>query len=313
MLKLKLFGPGQAEYLYQTLGGFPNQQCHYLLCYLAINRNQAHARERLAMSLWEEHQTNNPRKQLRNALWRLRQALLTLGGVSIENYLIISDESIAFNVGSSYWLDIENFEKAVEPYLDIPGEVLSAEQILQLEQALELYTGDLLEGVYEDWCLYEREWLRKLYFAGLVKLLDYFGSQNNYERAIIFGKKILDYDPVQERIHRRVMWLYWQMGDRNAARIQYQRCVQILRDELDVPPMPETEQLYQRLLSNGHHQNYQRNASILRKSSQPSLDQYLVKHIWQQLQQLKSTVDEANQEIHRLEALFQQILPYDER
>lgn len=305
MLTLKFFGSGQAQYLDRPLVGFPNQHCYYLLCYLVIHRDQSHDRERLAISLWEDRGSNDPRKQLRNALWRLRQALRTVGGL-VEDYFSINTESLAFiGKADAYWLDIEIFEESVTKYLDIPAVALTTEQVEQLEQVLKLYTDDLLVGIYEDWCLYEREWLRKLYLTSLNKLLDYYEAHKNYEQALQYGHKILAFDNVQERVHRRIMRLLWQLGQRNAALRQYRQCVKTLRDELDVPPMPETEQLYQQLRSNQLvADTYVQRAAILKSNVR---DQALAHQALQRLQKLKTIIEEATDEIHRLEALFRRI------
>ncbi|MCB0180914.1 MAG: bacterial transcriptional activator domain-containing protein [Anaerolineae bacterium] len=308
MLTLKFFGSGQAQYLDHPLVGFPNQHCYYLLCYLVIYRDQSHDRERLAVTLWRENDTNDPRKQLRNALWRLRQALKAVDA-SHEDYLSSTNEEITFIHTDQVWLDIEHFEKTNEQYQEIPGEQLTPDQARQLEAALQLYTGDLLKNIDEDWCLYEREWLRKLWLTGMNKLLDYFEATKSYEHALHYGQKILEYDNVYERIHLRIMRLYWQLGDRHAAIRQYRRCVQILRDELDVPPMPETEQLYQRLLSNGLDPSQPSPTATASFSHQTVSNQDLVKHALRRVQQLKLIIEEAHTEIHRLEALFDQRLP----
>jgi DNA-binding SARP family transcriptional activator len=46
------------------------------------------------------------------------------------------------------------------------------------------------------------------------------------------------------------MLAYDRLKDRGQVGRTYQRCVQTLRDELDVSPTPETEKLYQRLTNN---------------------------------------------------------------
>ena len=85
MLKLNLFGTGQASYCDRPLAGFPNQQCHLLLCYLLLNRHHPHYRERLAAVFWGDSPTAVARKSLRNALWRLRCALHAAGADDAED------------------------------------------------------------------------------------------------------------------------------------------------------------------------------------------------------------------------------------
>jgi LuxR family maltose regulon positive regulatory protein len=54
-------------------------------------------------------------------------------------------------------------------------------------------------------------------------------------------------DQYYEVAHREIMRCYYRQGDRAAAIRQYQTCARILREEMGVNPMPETEQLYQQI------------------------------------------------------------------
>jgi DNA-binding SARP family transcriptional activator len=44
------------------------------------------------------------------------------------------------------------------------------------------------------------------------------------------------------------MTLYLQTGNRTAAVQTFQECVEALRRDLEMPPMPETLELYRRIL-----------------------------------------------------------------
>ena len=48
-----------------------------------------------------------------------------------------------------------------------------------------------------------------------------------------------------------MMATYAQQGNRPQALRVYQRCVNILRDELDVAPSPETSNLHERIAQSG--------------------------------------------------------------
>lgn len=311
MLELHLLGSGEATYLDHPLPGFPHKKCYLLLCYLVLNRHTTHSREQLATRFWGDHSAAVSRKYLRNAYWQLRTALQAIG-VPVDQYLSGDDERLAFVSTSSYWLDIEIMQSILNRHDNLLGEHLTTEQAKELEEAVSLYQGDLLEGVYEDWCLHEREWLRKLLLSSLNKLMDFYEANQNYEQALVYGRRILVYDNVHERIHRRMMRLYCKLGNRAAALLQYQQCVEILRQELDVPPMPETEELYRQIISN--EITHDRRAI----KSNPALpipalsDQELTRHALQCLQQLKTVLQEANRELNRLETLFNRLVSYDD-
>lgn len=246
MLKIKVFGAGRVCYHDHPLPGFPSWQPWLLLCYLLLHRRQVQPRERLAAVFWSEYSTSVSRKHLRNTLWRLRH-LLQSAGISPDDYLLIDDGGISFLQSGRYSLDVEAFETAILRYRHLSGWELTPDMALQLEQAVDLYTGDLLAGVYEDWCLIERERLNLLYLDTLSKLMVFHEYNGDAESGLVCGRAILACDDTREKIHRRMMRLYWQAGDRSAALAQYKICAQTLHDTLGIVPLAETTQLYQQM------------------------------------------------------------------
>ncbi len=88
------------------------------------------------------------RRSLTQALWRIRNVLPEL--IDSDAQLIQISES------ADLWTDIDTFEKLAGESADPAG--LDA---LALQQAIELYRGDLLEGIYDDWVFMPRERLRE--------------------------------------------------------------------------------------------------------------------------------------------------------
>lgn len=307
MLRVKLLGAGEATYNHTPLAGFPNRKSSSLLSYLLLNRHYPLQREQLAAIFWADYSTQKSRKYLRHALWRLRQTL-SEAGTSPDEYLLVSDESIAFVQRSRYWLDVEVFEESAKRCDDVPAESLDAAQAERLEAAVALYSGDLLEGIYEDWCLYDRERLNLLYLHTLKKLTSYHEYNGTYERGLTFGARMLAHDRTLERVHRQMMRLYWLAGDRNAALAQYKRCEQILREELDMPPMEETKRLYDQMLHNQYVANAGgREESISGEAGQSERSPRARKRVLQEVQQLRAKVDEARADLQRLERLLNTI------
>jgi hypothetical protein len=126
--------------------------------------------------------------------------------------------------------------------------------IQALEQAAELYRGDLLLGftvnepLFEEWLVAERERLREMALAALARLLAQQSKAASTERAIQTAVRLLGLDPLQEAVHRTLMRLYAREGRQGAALKQYQVCVGVLQRELGTEPEAETRQLYQGLL-----------------------------------------------------------------
>jgi len=318
MLKVKLFGPGQASFYERPLAGFPSQRACLLLCYLLLNRQGPFHRERLAAVFWEDYPSQTARKYFRNALWRLRTLLQSAGAIP-DDYLLVSDESLSFITLSPYSLDVEDFEQTIAQTQNLGGSELEPGQADELEKAVDLYTGDLLEDIYEDWCLYDRERLRLLYLTQLNKLMTYHAAHRAYELSLQYGERILSQDNTRENIHRQIIWLYWRMGDRPSALAQYKRCAQILREELNLQPMEATRQLYQRVLHEPPPPIYwpelpgqpalSRTTQTIHQSKDLPLDpkvlQPMALHALQKLQRLQQMVEETNLELQQIEQMLQ--------
>jgi DNA-binding SARP family transcriptional activator len=60
-------------------------------------------------------------------------------------------------------------------------------------------------------------------------------------------QRILLQDNCWERAYRYQMLAYEKLGDHGQIARVYQRCVQVLQEELDVTPSPETRALFREL------------------------------------------------------------------
>jgi DNA-binding SARP family transcriptional activator len=310
MLEIRLFGPGHATYNGQFLTGFPHQQAALLLCYLLLNPH-SHHRERLAAVFWGDQPALTSRKHLSQTLWRLRQSLQE-NQAPTDDYLSIEKERITFNLKSDYWLDIEVFETTLNRYQDISGQQLTPEQAADLESAIRLYQGDLLEGVYEDWCLHDRERLSLMYLDALGKLMIFHETNQTYAQGLACGERILHLDNTRERVHQQMMRLYWLAGNRSAALAQYKRCGQILAEELGVSPMRETAQLYEQMLRNKfqpfHHPGADPETALAPLvRSEESLKE-LASQSLRKLTRLQAIIEETSLELRSLERLIKNTL-----
>ena len=246
-LRVSLFGRFSVECRNQVLDEFNGNKFIELFCYLLLYRNRPHHRETLVNLFWEDVPIKRSRACLRKALWQLRSMLDA--HTKLEDYQIILVDSdwVQINTEANFWLDIDVFEQAYNHVQGIPGWELDPASIQNLDSAVEHYKGDLLEGLYQDWCLYERERFKHMYLIMLDKLMDYYEAHNDYEAALTYGLCNLRYDQARERTHRRLMRLYYLTGDRTKALRQYDRCMEILNQELGVKPAKRTLALYERI------------------------------------------------------------------
>lgn len=308
MYEIKLFGPGQAYFDGKIITGFPRQQHCLLFYYLLLNRRVSYTREQIATVFWSDDSPSVALKNLRNALWRLRQAFRTINA-SLDDLISIQENCIAFLDTDSYQLDIDQFESAARLCLHELGPELSEDNVRLLENAVELYSGDLLEGIYEDWCLYERERLRLAFLNILDRLMDHHNCKGRHERSLGYGKRILLLDPMRERVHRQIMLIHWLAGDRELALLQYRACCNVLQTELGLKPAQETQQLYETILnsSSASPKRKLESSANLRSSANNSLNPPL-DEMMQKLHFLETIIEQTNTELHLLKGMIRQAL-----
>ena len=224
-------------------GGKPQE----LFCYLLLHRNRPQPREELIDLLWCGAPALGCSKRLRQALWHLNGAMRPYSIAIGCQVVLVEPEWVCINPSAPLWVDVAVFEQNCNHVQGVPGRALDTLQVQALCDAVRLYRGDLLEGLYLDWCLFERERLQNLYLAALDKLIDYAEAHGEYEAAVTYGIQALRYDQARECTHRRLMRLHFLAGDRTAALRQYDQCVEILRRELAVEPATSTVALYEQI------------------------------------------------------------------
>lgn len=223
-----------------TTVSLPGKRTEQLLAYLLVQRDRQHHREVLAGTLWPESSAAQSRKYLRQSLWQLRS-------LGIDDGLLIHDADWIRVDGGRLWLDVAELETAYAPVRFTPGEQLTAEQAAELKRVVPLYRGELLEGFYEDWCIYERERLKALYLSLLEKLLAYCEGHAEAEEGIGYGQELLRHDRAHERAHWRLMRLHCLAGNRTAALRQYELCRQALDEELQTVPGDQIRRLHRQI------------------------------------------------------------------
>ena len=244
--KVTLFGKFNIAYDGMKISRIKARKVQELFCYLLIFKDHPQPRELLSEALWRDHPAEKSRKYLRQTLWRL-QSNLRMSGRSSDPLLLIEQDWIQLNLPADFWLDVVEFEKIFDLVKGKKAQELSVRDFRSLENAAEIYTGNLLEGWYQDWCIFERERFQTMHLMLLDKLVQYCELQQWYEIGLTYGLEILRHDQAYERTHRQLMRLYFLAGNRTEALHQYARCVTALQDDLGVKPSERTKQLHEQI------------------------------------------------------------------
>ena len=246
-LIVRLFGKLSVHRGDEALDGRLACKARDLFCYLLLHRNRPHAREALASLLWGDAPTAQSKKYLRQALWQLQMALKCRVEPSDAPTLLIDSNWVQLNAASGLWLDVAVFEAAYSGANALAEGNVEAETVAGVEEAIDLYRGDLLEGCYQDWCLNERDRLQSMYLAMLDGLAGYCETRGRFDAGMRYAALSLRCDRARENTHQRLMRMLDLSGDRAAALRQYGRCVSALDEELGVKPSQATVELYEQI------------------------------------------------------------------
>ncbi len=214
-----------------------------LLAYLVLHRHTPQSRTHLAFLLWPDSTEEQAHTNLRHLVYHLRRAL-----PNVNSYLRADKQMLHWQPDVPWTLDVAEFEHALTKadQAQQTGEQHAMRQAL--EEAVQLYRGDLLPGAYEEWLLAERERLRQQFLGVLERLVLLLERERQYQDAIGLAQRLLRHDPLHEATYRHLMRLYAGSGDRAAALRTYHTCATILERELAMEPTPPTQEAYQRLL-----------------------------------------------------------------
>jgi LuxR family maltose regulon positive regulatory protein len=234
---LRIYGLGQArvDVNGQTVQ-WPIAQCRDLF-HLLLEHPNGLRRERIGEILWPDRPPQKVNGLFRSTLYRLRRALF-------RDSILLEADSYRFNRSCVYWHDVEAFESLLDRAKQSADPQTSK---ALLEEAVVLYRGDYLDGIYADWPALERERLRGRFLIALETLAQ-LHAETSPMRAIELFQRLLAQDRYREATHRQLMLCQYRLGDRAAAIRQYQVCADILREDLGLSPSAETENVYLQII-----------------------------------------------------------------
>ncbi|MDQ2664151.1 MAG: AAA family ATPase, partial [Candidatus Eremiobacteraeota bacterium] len=203
-----------------------------LLGYLLVHRDEKISREALAFTLWPDDAENKARANLRRHNLLLQQTLPQEAAWTIADH-----RSIQWNAACACEIDIAEFERL-------------SERPETAAEAVNLYAGDLLPDLYDDWILPQRELLRRMQSVNLERLTERYRHDRDFAKAISTAQRLVAHEPWREDTIRTLMSLRYESGDRAGALAEYEAFALRLRRDMDVEPMPETVARYESILRN---------------------------------------------------------------
>ncbi|HEX3047660.1 MAG TPA: tetratricopeptide repeat protein [Bacillota bacterium] len=212
-----------------------------LLIFLAHLEGPAE-KQKVLESLWSELPFEQANSLFHTTIYNLRQVLVK--ECSCYDLVLYRGSRYALSPGSIL-TDKQRFLELLQAADKKPH--LTTENAPLLEEAIGLYRGDYLGELDYTWVLPLQEQLKHLHIDAREKLSRYYLENNDYSRAIVHLKAILQTFPLSEEYHRYLMTSYAGLGDLKSVEKQYQELTQDLKDELGLDPSNTTREHYYNL------------------------------------------------------------------
>ncbi|AOY74774.1 AAA family ATPase [Clostridium formicaceticum] len=208
----------------------PFKKAEALFYYLVVH--QRATREELVHLLWGEIDEETAKKNLRNAMYKIRKAFDLNIVISPQRAIVMINPDIKIES------DLEIF-------------------ITGRDKGIGVYTGEFLQGfhvrdggAFENWMSTTREYYREMYIARLQEKLHRFLDKKDEKMVEYYAKLLIQVDPFDEKTYRILMRLYSDQGAYSKAIDLYSRLQQVLQQELGITPDRRTKELLKDIFPN---------------------------------------------------------------
>jgi DNA-binding SARP family transcriptional activator len=200
-----------------------------LLAYLATQGRTT--RDKLADLFWTDMNQTDARRNLRQRLYELK-------GKLPDGCLNTDGDSVSLETSAQ--TDFQQFRESISAGDD--------------EAAILLWRDSFLHGLelpgakgFDEWLEPMRETLNTAYHEALRRLATAREERGDLRGALQAHQRLLEDNELQEFHQRETIRLLEALGERESALLQYERYRQTLEQELDDVPLPQTQQLAERV------------------------------------------------------------------
>jgi predicted ATPase/DNA-binding SARP family transcriptional activator len=196
-------------------------------------------RGQLGAALWPELSRQQLGNALHTALRELRRALGDPG------WVVYTDGRYRLDTAREHECDIETFEQALTAARSARP---AAAALPDLQRAVAAYGGDFLAGmVAGEWAQARRDELARSFESALLAIGRLHAAAGRYQPAAAAFRRAVKHEPLNETAHRELMNCWVRLGQTARAVRHYEELVELLHEQVGVPPAAETTALYQRL------------------------------------------------------------------
>ena len=221
MLKVQLLGKTTFQFTEGDQPPFRKSLRLGVLGYL-IRVGEPVSRRRLSKIFWPTLSDQDARTYLRNILARLKS--------DFGPYMVISRNSVHFDVTQDCWVDLIELEKALKMFSSVDILSMEAEQAEELRASLSLYQGEFMSDFsrqasdwFEEWVTRERKSILDKTLQGYTKLINYSIKDENWKQGMEDAKMMIALDQSRQIGWLLLMKCLANSGDLRRAQEAYER------------------------------------------------------------------------------------------
>jgi len=164
--------------------------CCKILVLLLMNRKRGMSARELSEHLWADRDYDNPTRNLRSLLFRLRATLRMITDVDL---IVTTATGYRINPDVIIKTDFEEFEKICENRITVTD---TTEKIRLLEKAVKLYQGKLFPtGECEHWIIPLSSKCHILYLPLVNELMELLHTEKKYDKLYEYAMLAVSIDP----------------------------------------------------------------------------------------------------------------------
>ncbi|MGX8700857.1 BTAD domain-containing putative transcriptional regulator [Caproiciproducens sp.] len=219
-----------------------------LIQYLIANRHKENSTEKLVEVLWPDNQCNDPLNALKNLVYRARELLKGLSGNDKAEYIQYIHNTYAWNNSYSCLIDTEQFTEFYRRGNDVSK--TPEERVQAFQDALQLYCGEFLpKSAYGNWVISAGAYYANLYNQCVLRCCGLLIDLRRFDEVTQICENALVYSPLEESIHKMLLFAYLSTGQRNKALDHYNHVIDLFYRELGVDISESMRALYKQLVN----------------------------------------------------------------
>ncbi|MDW5299276.1 MAG: BTAD domain-containing putative transcriptional regulator [Sedimentibacter sp.] len=237
---------------------FPYKKAEALFYYVCVNKRVP--REEAINMFWTDSDETTGRKNLRDAIYKIKTNVCDTIFASSKSVIEFSDEILVET-------DIDNIT------------ILNARNI---------YIGDFLLNFsvkncrdFENWMLEKRNYYKDIYIKSIYDKVNELVSVGDFISIQKYSNILTQNDPYNEKTYRYLMKIFALSGNYNMSIKLYYELTKILKQDLEIEPEQRTKKMFKEILELKNTFNYdQQNSNYinLKNKVENLTDYYTIYH-----------------------------------